>query len=362
MVFHRFVDLTEVEKEARCYPRSVYECPNGNKYKKLLFVDTNSLYPLTFTQELPCGPGLLFKKENNTFKMQSLYDSEKRTSAEALDYLEWENSRLEKYYGVEMQHALRHGEKKINGYSIDGYAEIKSADGSVFKMGWEYYGCYYHYCSYCKIETIQTKEDVLKDFRRREALEAGLDRLVVARSCKWKALKYKINFKSSLSPFLREPAITTAMILNAVREKQFFGIIKVSIETPQSVIDKLKHLNFPVIFRKQMVSEDMVNSEMLRMAKELKREFPYSVMTLCWHAESIILCTPLLSFYMDLGMRVKNVEYAIQYIPAKPFKPFIDSLVKMRIESVGTNAPLGDRCKFTMNSSIAFGLKTRVNK
>ena len=66
-------------------------------------------------------------------------------------------------------------------------------------------------------------------------------------------------------------------------------------------------------------------------------------MSLCYHANEIIIASPLLKFYLSIGMKASNVQWATQYSRAQPFKPFVEELVEVRINAVGKNKPLGDR-------------------
>jgi hypothetical protein len=97
----------------------------------------------------------------------------------------------------------------------------------------------------------------------------------------------------------------------------------------------------------------MLTPKMIEDAKKLKREFPYSCKSMKFNAKAIVLTTPLLNFYLSIGLKVTNVYWGMQFLSnQKPFRRFISEMVKIRIGAVGTNKPLGDRAKFTMNSCI----------
>ena len=184
--------------------------------------------------------------------------------------------------------------------------------------------------------------------------------------------KKDLNFKSDFSPFICRKKITEDDILEALTNNSFFGIIKVDIVSPPEVIEKYKKTNFPFIFRKGFVSGSMLSDEMRELALSNGREFPYECRTLAWNASELIVISPLLKFYIDLGMRISKIYWAIQYIPSKPFGKFVKDLVKIRyiykhlytfmkklsavsnsyhrIDSVGTNEPLGQRAKHILNS------------
>ena len=63
MVLHRMIDLGDVDPNK---PRAVYFGKNGKKYKRMTFLDFNSLYPYAFEQPLPTGPGLLLCRDGTS--------------------------------------------------------------------------------------------------------------------------------------------------------------------------------------------------------------------------------------------------------------------------------------------------------
>ena len=101
----------------------------------------------------------------------------------------------------------------------------------------------------------------------------------------------------------------------------------------------------------------MLDPSILKKAQDQGRSFPYETRTLTWNADGLVIVTPLLRRYLQLGLKIKHIHYAVQYAPTKPFQKFVDELVEIRIKSVGTNPALGDRAKFTLNSACGrFGL------
>jgi len=222
--------------------------------------------------------------------------------------------------------------------------------------------CHVHKCPNKCTRYLGTAQANLKDFQRLADLQQVLDDVKVMRSCEWMAKKktqvYKTRFPAKLSVFLGETKITQAQILQAVKDNNFFGILKVDIKSPPEVVEKYKRLNFPFIFRNLEISESMLSETILKLAKENNRKFPQTCITLTYNANDFIVTTPLLQFYLQLGMVVTNVYWAIQYVPTKPFEKFVKELVEVRIQSVITENPsLGDRAKFTLNSCVGrFGL------
>jgi hypothetical protein len=245
------------------------------------------------------------------------------------------------------------GEHLVCGYSVDGYIEIPTGDSEEpYKIVFEYMGCFYHTCpNHCQ-ESIQTQSAIELDCKRLYEIEQYVDKLVVMRSCIWYELRKTAKFSSKLSSFLGLKCVKEEAILAAVENDSFFGIVKVDMKTPKHIQEKYKNLNFPFIFAKTEVTESMLSPLTLKTAKLLGREFPHSCLTMRHNKKQIILATPMLKFYLSLGMEATNMEWALEYLAdEKPFENFVSEMVKVRIASVGVNEPLGARAKFTLNSS-----------
>ena len=258
-----------------------------------------------------------------------------------------------------IQHAFTaKGEKKIGKYHLDGYAEWESDDGLV-TVGYEYYGCRWHRCPWnCGIKSVQTEEQFQEQRKRESYLNRILTSFVIIQGCQWAWQKKFLAarnepIRSTITPFLGRNSISESEILDAIKNGTLYGLCKVDIDTPTEIAEKFKKLNFPLIFNNVEISEDQLSPETLEAAKAKGCQFPLTSKTLSWNAKGYIGCTPLLQFYMQLGMRVSNVQWALQYQPAEPFQGFVDSLVDVRINATRTkNGPLGDRAKFVLNSAV----------
>ena len=265
-----------------------------------------------------------------------------------------------------MQHAFNSlGEKKLGKYYVDGYIEWETEDG-LTTIGYEYNGCRFHRCPFeCGIESVQTDEQYENQLKKLAFLKRNLSIVRVIQGCQWREQKKQLmeqsyKIESDVSPFLCQKKITEENILEAISNGSLYGICCVDIETPNEICEKYKDLNFPVIFNNLEITEDMLNPEMLAAAKNKNLDFPISAKSLSWNSKAYIGCTPLLRFYMQLGMKISNVRWALQYQSAQPFKKFVDSLVEVRIDATRTkNGPLGDRAKFVLNSGV--GMLKKIN-
>jgi len=285
-----------------------------------------------------------------------MHHSGKQSSLMAVEWLEYVSSRCP-YENNKIYHALNGGEKLVAGYHIDGYYEIDQLDDEPYRIGFEFMGCHVHQCPDHCTKSMQSKEEIRRDYERLADLEVALDELVVMRSCEWQKQRKSLEYRSSLSSFIGKRKITADQLINAVKNDELFGILKVDIRSPKEVIEKYRRLNFPFIFRELTVTEDMLSETMLNQATKNKRAFPHQCMTLTYNADDFIVTTPLLKFYLEMGMVVTNVYWVLQYVPTQPFEHFVKELVEVRINSVNVNAALGDRAKFTLNSSVGrFGM------
>ena len=90
-----------------------------------------------------------------------------------------------------------------------------------------------------------------------------------------------------------------------------------------------------------------------REAQKRNEKFPQEFNTLTYNAKEIILTSPLIQFYQEIGMKISNVVWAIEYVKGQPFEKFVSEMVELRIKSHETgNTALGTRAKFSMNSTV----------
>lgn len=83
-----------------------------------------------------------------------------------------------------------------------------------------------------------------------------------------------------------------------------------------------------------------------------KQNYISNTLIQCYHAENILLLTPLAKydfallnihkeflfrFYLDQGLIIYNIEEFIQYEPGKCFRPFTEKVVKLRSEATVEN-------------------------
>ena len=190
-----------------------------------------------------------------------------------------------------------------------------------------------------------------------------VDEFVTMRECQWLKIRNFVKIESKLSVFFGKNTIKTDEIIAAIQKDQFFGLCKVKISTPLEVIKKYECLNFPFIFDRKEIKSEMLDAKMREITKLNGVSFPYSTTTLCYNSDERILATPLIKFYLSLGLEIEHIYFAIEYIKQKPFTKYVSQLVDIRVRNVGVNATKGDRAKLTLNSSIGkFGLNLQKHR
>ena len=132
----RMIDLGPVDER---FPKAAYYAANGKKYKSLDFQDFNSLYPFTLQGNLPCGPGILFSRHGDKFQLVPMNVCDKKASKESLEWLRFEEARCP-VPGTIIHNFYNTGERKVAGYFVDGYCEVKNVNGEIQKIVFEYNG------------------------------------------------------------------------------------------------------------------------------------------------------------------------------------------------------------------------------
>ena len=57
----------------------------------------------------------------------------------------------------------------------------------------------------------------------------------------------------------------------------------------------------------------------------------------CFNAEQILLMTPLVKFYLDIGLQITNITKFIQYLPGKSLHPFSEKVYNLRCQATYQN-------------------------
>ena len=141
-------------------------------------------------------------------------------------------------------------------------------------------------------------------------------------------------------------------LLEQMRSGKMFGYVHYDVEVPEEL--KKTFANFPPIFKNTNVGQHDIGLLMKDYAEKSgllcqPRKMLFSSNFL----ENGTLITPLLLFYLDLGLVCKKIYRFVEYIPVKCFNIFVQSAVNARREGdVNPNSNVvAETMKLLANSS-----------
>ena len=120
-------------------------------------------------------------------------------------------------------------------------------------------------------------------------------------------------------------------LLEQISSGKLFGNVQCDIE----VLEELwkKFANFPPVFKNTNVGRHDIGLVMKDYAEEKGLLFqPRKMLISSYFLENITLITPLLLFYLDLGLVCKKVYRFVEYIPVICFNKFVQSALNARRE------------------------------
>ena len=295
IIFHRYQErgLTKIKGAHIC--------------EKVIGYDANSLYHFCLAQKMPTGYYSLREKKNN-FRRYLRYS---RESLQWLDHFRNEN----------MTHAENsvHGEVRIGNHSVHGFDVTTN---TVY----EYYGCYHHGHTACN-ENHDARRWT-KTMAREASLKALGYNIVSITSCEW--------FAKEESNVWYHPSITTTVIpcsmediLDAVKSDEIFGFIQCSFHVPPRLVEKFSE--FSPIFKNTEISMADIGPHMQSYCRSIgRRTCVKRSLISSMKGETILLLSPLLKKYLEMGFVVTTVEFVIEYNGKRVFEWFMNEVVDDR--------------------------------
>ena len=325
-VFHRFTDLTKDPE----VPLAAQYAPNGNPYTRISFFDFNSLYLYCQLLQFPSSQGIEWVKYPRRFSKRIM------TSGCSLEQIQWltfeqeTNECLTNLAGerIIIENAYTRGEKQIGPYKCDGYANIDGVDHF-----WEYLGCFYHpNCPYEQCQYFGGKKDIV--WEKKDFFLKNLGVLHVMRGCVWQMERKKLkNMNTPSLPLILNSWGTQIEILAGIEYNELFGFIIADISTPDEVYEKIKWINFPPLICRDSIDESMLSPYMLSRCKKRGTKLPQKTLIQVYNSKQLLLYTPLVRFYIKLGLRISNISKFIQYKPSHVFSKFVDKITDGRIRA-----------------------------
>ena len=248
---------------------------------------------------------------------------------------------------VTLEHYYYRKEYEFHGYDVDGYANV---DGR--HIFYEFLGCYWHKgCTHCK---RYPGEDPEWEEKSRYLRQYG--ELRTMRECIWlEKLKSIGKTETPYLPDILKKWSNEKDLLNGIQSGRIFGFVICDIICPQEVYDEIKSINFPPIIQRGIIDEDLLSPYMLDRCKSRGYKLPQKTLIQTYNGEQILLYTPLVQFYMRLGLKIKNVTKFVQYKATHPLEPFVQKIVNGRVKAAESgNEPLELAFKIIGNRLVKF--------
>ena len=172
--------------------------------------------------------------------------------------------------------------------------------------------------------------------------------------CQYDRVFHKLSFKETPHfPQILKAKTNETDLLESIKSGELFGFILADIASPETVIAKMK--NFPPIIKKMTLTDEHLTDytrKRLKIEKPNLKVFTRETLVQCFHANQILIMTPLARFYLDKGLIIFNITRFIQYIPSTALNPFATHVTRMRIDAEKNSLPTkGSTAKIFGNSS-----------
>ena len=117
------------------------------------------------------------------------------------------------------------------------------------------------------------------------------------------------------------------------------------------VFEKIKSLNFPPVIQRGSIDESKISEYMLGRCRDRSKKLPQETLIQTYNASQLLIYSPTVQFYLDLGLKISKISKFIQYIPTKPLENFVQKITQGRIDAVKSgNESLGTSYKLVGNS------------
>ena len=248
-------------------------------------------------------------------------------------------------------------QKKNDCFSVDGFC---SHCNTVF----EAMGCFYHLCPCQELRPSLTEEDIQRGSKKRELdawrrhyiPEEGFQ-LIEMWECEWWRLYKTTNIREH---FPYRLTLAAEQLLEEIKEGKFFGYVQCDIEVPGNL--RANFANCPPISKNTLVSKSDIGDLMKNYAEEERLlSQPRKMLISSFTLQNGTLITPLLLFYLQLGLVCTKLHRFVEYTPKKCFNRFVEEAVDPRRK--GDENPnssfVAETMKLLANSSYDYQIMDR---
>ena len=170
-----------------------------------------------------------------------------------------------------------------------------------------------------------------RDQMRKEHIQQKGYKVTEIWDCKWWELyRTDATVKNHLrADFPYRQPLSEERFTQEIKDGILFSYVQSDLKVPQHL--KAYYANFPPIFKKTVVSRNDIGDLMKEYAeKEGIMPQPRRKLISSFQLTNGTIITPLLLFYLHLGLECKKNHRFVQYTPKKYFNSFVQSAVKAR--------------------------------
>ena len=296
-------------------------------YANLFFgIDASQLYPYSTCQTMPTG--LYTRWDFNSETSRFISRQNKTRRFENIDMSYFQRTRPK----CEIQSFFTTSRLKKNDcFSVDGFC---SHCNTVFDA----MGCFYHFCPCQELRHSLTEKDIQSGSKKRE-LDALRRHYKQEKSFKgiemwecewWRPYKTTNTVKQQTREHFRyRRSLAAQQLLEEKKKGKLFGYMQCDIEVPKNLTSKLD--NFPPMFKNTLVSKSDIGHLMENYAEEERLlSQPRKMLISSFTLQNGTLNTPLLKFYLHLGLVCTKIHRFVEDTPMKCFNCFVQSAVDAR--------------------------------
>ena len=328
-----------------------------NLCKSIVGIDASQLYPYSMCQPMPTGLYTRWDFDSETSGFIPRQNQTRSFENMVMSYFQRTRPecKIESFFTTSRQ-------KKIDCFKVDGFC---SHCNTVF----EPMGCFYHFCPCQELRPSLTEEDIQRGSKKRELdasrrhdkQEKGFKVIGMCECEWWRLYKTTITVKQHIREhFPCRRLLAAEQLLEEIKKGKLFGNVQCDIEVPENLRSKFN--NFLPIFKNTLVSKSDIGDLMKNYPEEERLlSQPREMLISSFKLQNGTPITPLLSFYLQLGLVYTQIHRFVEYTPKKCFNSFVQSAVDARRQ--GDENPnssvVAETMKLLANSSYDYQIMDR---
>ena len=334
-----------------------FDRKSRNLCKSIVGIDASQLYPYSMCQPMPTG--LYQRCDLDSETIRFILRQNKTCSSENMVMSYFQRTRLdcksESFY-------TRGRQKKIDCFSVDGFC-------SHCNIVFEAMGCFYHFYPCQGLRPSLTEEDIQRGSKKRKLdaltrhyIQKKGFKVIEMWECEWWRL-YKTT--NTVKHYIREHipnrrSFAAEQLLEEIKKGNLFGYVRCDIEVPENLRSKFD--NFPPNFKNTLVSKSDIGDLMKNYVEEKRLlSQPQKMLISSLTLQNGTPITPLLLFYLQLGLVCTKIHRFVEYTPKKCFNRFVQEAVDARRK--GDQNPnlsaVAETMKLLANSSYGYQIMDR---